>query len=125
MRWTRVLKNTGALIAAGSLDMFALRWFATVDTPERWTKLLARQANAYAHGEGLCIYDPLSFLHYPSVHAFLVGRVGAYSIIALFIVGSVVAALAVRMERARDKQQLADAAGDEAQWLKQVSVMRR
>ena len=55
MRWTRTLKNAGALIAAGSLDMLVLRWLASVDTPERWTKLLALQADAYAHGESTCI----------------------------------------------------------------------
>lgn len=113
MRRTRALKLTGALIAAGSLDMFAFRWFATVDTPERWSKLLARQADAYAHGEGMCIYDPLPFLHYPSVHAFVVGPVMAYSTIALLVVGLAVSAFAVRMERRRNPQQLADAEGDE------------
>ena len=112
MRWIKALKNVGALIAAGSLDMLALRWLAAVDTPERWSKLLARQADAYAHREGMCIYDPLSFLHYPSVHAFVVGPVMAYSTLALLVVGLAVSAFAVRMEL-RNQQQLADAEGDE------------
>jgi hypothetical protein len=109
MRRTRALKNAGGLMAAGSLDMLAVRLFAAVDTPERWSKLLARQADAYAHGEGMCIYDPLSFLHYPSIHAFVVGPVMAYSTIALLVVGLAVSAFAVRMERRTNQQQLADA----------------
>ena len=113
MRRTRALKNAGALTAAVSLDVLAFRSFAAVDTPEGWSKLLARQANAYAHGEGMCIYDPLSFLHYPSVHAFVVGPVMAYSMIALLVVGLALSAFAVRLERGRKQQQLADAEGDE------------
>ncbi len=113
MRWIRALKNAGALMAVGSLDIFALRWFARFDTPELWTKLLVRQSDAYAHGEGMCIYDPPSFLHYPRVHAFVVGPVMAYSTIALLVVGLAVSAFAVRTERRRNHQQLADAEGDE------------
>jgi len=79
--------------------MLVLRWLASVDTPERWTKLLALQADAYAHGESTCIYDPLPFLHYPSVHAFFVGPVAAYLIVALFIVGWIVWVVADWMER--------------------------
>jgi len=80
---------------------------------ERWTKLLAQQADAYAHGGAMCIYDPLSFLHHPSVHAFFVGPVMAYSTIALLVVGLAVSAFAVGMELRRDQQQVADAEGDE------------
>lgn len=108
----QALKIAGALIAAGSLDMFALWWFATVDTPERWIKLLARQPDAYAQGEGIFIYHPPCFLHYPRFHAFVVGPVMAYSTFAP-LVGLAVSAFAVRMERRRNQQQLADAKGDE------------
>lgn len=71
--------------------MLVLRWVATFDTPERWAKLLARQADAYAHGEFMCVYDPVPFLQYPSVHAFFVGPVGAYVIAGLFCLGCVLA----------------------------------
>ncbi len=113
MRWTRTLKNAGALIAAGSLDMLVLRWLASVDTPERWTKLLALQADAYAHGKSTCIYDPLPFLHYPSVHAFFVGPVAPYLIVALFIVGGIVSVVGEWMERRDGKHQVAQVGGDE------------
>jgi hypothetical protein len=113
MRWTRALKNAGALIAAGSLDMFALRWFATFDTPARWARLQAEQRYAYAHGQSMCVYDSLPFLHYPSVRAFFVGPFASCLIIALFIVGWVVWGFAQRMERRADKQQVAHVRGGE------------
>ena len=113
MRWTRALRNSGALIAAGSLDMVVLRWLATVDTPERWTKLLALQADAYAHGESTCIYDPLPFLHYPSVHAFFVAPVADYSIVALFIGDGIASVVGKWMERRDGKHQVAQVGGDE------------
>ena len=94
MRCTRTLKNAGVLLASLSLDMLVLRWLATFDTPERWAKLLARQADAYAHGEFMCVYDPDPFLQYPSVHAFFVGPVGAYVIAGLFFLGCVLCVLA-------------------------------
>jgi hypothetical protein len=113
MHWTQALKNAGALIVAGSLDMFALRWFATADTPERWARLQAQQAYAYARGESMCVYDPLPFLHYPSVHAFFVGPVAAYAIIALFIVGFVVWGFTQWMERRGSRHQFLQVEGDE------------
>jgi hypothetical protein len=93
MRWTRTLTIAGALIASLSLDMFVLRWLAKFDTPERWAMLLSEQANAYAHGQGMCIDDPVPFLHYPSVRAFFVGPVGAYSFAGLFCLGCVLCVL--------------------------------
>jgi hypothetical protein len=99
MRRTQTLKTVAALMVAGSLDMFALRWFATFDTPERWARLVAKQRYEYAHGESMCVYDSLPFLHYPGVHAFFVGPGAVYLFIALFIVGWVVWGFAQRMEQ--------------------------
>jgi hypothetical protein len=116
MRWTQALKNAGALIVAGALDIFAVRWFATFDTRERWARLQAKQAYAYAHGESMCVYDPLPFLHYPSVHAFFVGPVAAYSIIALFIVGWVVWAFAQCLEGIATRKDSRQARTRSGQW---------
>jgi hypothetical protein len=104
MRWTRTSKDAGALIASLSLDMFVLRWLARFDTPERWAMLLSEQADAYAHGQGMCIDDPVPFLHCPSVHAFLVGPIGAYSIAGLFLLGCVLCVLGDSISRERRAQ---------------------
>ncbi len=113
MRWTQALKNFAGLMVAGSLDIFALRCFATFDTPERWARLQAKQAYAYAHGESMCVYDPLPFLHYPNVHVFFVRPVTAYSTIVLFIAGWVVWGFAQRMEQKDAKRQIAQFEGNE------------
>jgi len=113
MRWTRTLKNAGGLVASLSLDMLVLRWLATFDTPERWASLLARQADAHAHGEYMCVYDPVPFLHYPSFHAFFVGSVGAFSILGLFLLGCVLCVLGQSKRRREGAMQIAQLEGDE------------
>jgi hypothetical protein len=107
------LKNAGVLLASLSLDMLVLRWLATFDTPERWAKLLVRQAEAYAHGEYVCGYNPVPFLHYPSVHAFFVGPVGAYSIAGLFCLGCLLCVLGESIQSKEGAQQIAQVDGDE------------
>ncbi len=108
-----MLKNLAVLTVAGSLDMFALRWFATFDTPERWASLPALQVYAYAHGDSMCVYDPLPFLHYPRLHAFFVAPVSTHSKLVLFIAGWGVWVLAQRIGRRVGKQQVAQVEGEE------------
>jgi hypothetical protein len=113
MRWTRTLKNAGGLIASLSLDMFVLRWLARFDTPERWAMLLSEQADAFAHGQGMCVDDPVPFLHYPSVHAFFVGPVSAYSITGLFCLGCALCVVGVSRQSREASRQIARVEGVE------------
>lgn len=83
------------------------------DTPERWTRLLARQVEAYAHWGSMCVYDLVPFLHYPSIHAFFVGPVGAYSIADLFWLGSVLCVLGESRRSREATRQITRVDGDE------------
>jgi hypothetical protein len=113
MSWTETSKNAGGLIASLSLDMFVLRWLARFDTPERWARLLSEQADAYAHGRGMCIYDPVPFLHDPTVHALIVRPVGACVIAGLFCLGCVLCVLGESIQSKEGAQRIAQVDGDE------------
>ncbi len=77
----------GGLLAGAAVDILLLRWLTP--TPEAWARLLAEQAYAGAHGQFMCIYDPLPFIHSRAFYAFLSAPATLY--VAAATIGLVVA----------------------------------
>jgi hypothetical protein len=68
IKWLRI---TGEAIQGIGIYGALFHWLARFDTPADWARVQAEQANAAAHGEFMCIYDPLPLLHNPAINSFL------------------------------------------------------
>ena len=77
------LKSICGLVAGASTAMLELRWLTP--TPDVWAKLLAEQAYAEAHGQGMCIYDPLPFIHSRAFYGFVSAPTTLCALVALLI----------------------------------------
>lgn len=87
MRSIEPLKLICALVAGFSTAMLELRWFTL--TPDAWAKLLAEEAYAEAHGQAMCIYDPIPFIHSRAFYAFVSEPTTLCALVALLIANGV------------------------------------
>jgi hypothetical protein len=83
MRSIEPLKSICGLSAGLSTAMLELRWLTP--TPDAWARFLAEQADAEVHGQAMCIYDPIPFIHSRAFYAFVSSPTRFCALVAVLI----------------------------------------